>query len=88
MIYLLREEEIMKETKPRFLFANPDAPITFITAKLTMTEIEGKLYVFYKHEDGSTMLMLRDQYYDYIDHGLIPEPGKPEDIPGISGKYL
>jgi hypothetical protein len=74
----------MELTKPRFLVANTDAPITVLKANIVSTQIEGEWYTFYKHEDGSTKLMKRSIYYEYLDCGLIPEPGKPEDIPGLT----
>jgi hypothetical protein len=80
----------MKPTKPRFLVADPDSSITIINARIVSTQIEGEWYVFYRHEDGSTMLMPRDMYCKYLAKGFIVEPGKPEDIPGLSssGRYI
>jgi hypothetical protein len=74
----------MEPTNPRFIIVDPDKPFQSIHSKIISTRVEGKWYVFYKHQDGSTKLMLREQYYQFIDHGLIPEPGKPEDVPGLT----
>jgi hypothetical protein len=80
----------MKPSKPRFLVSDLDKSFNFMNIKIVSTRVDGKQYIFYKHQDGSTKLMLRDEYYAYLDRGLIVEPGRPEDIPGLSeaGEYI